>query len=115
MSKTVPSPNIDIGIRPRTPAAEKRQVPGIRKISAYGRSGRASLLAGERSAVSAGLSIPVIGRNVPRSLRYRTSPSGLRVAAPAAAGDRPMGPAGPQSWLDGGMPAYDAFLLVSFG
>jgi len=34
MSKTVPSPNIDIGIRPMTPAAEKRQAPGIRKISA---------------------------------------------------------------------------------
>jgi hypothetical protein len=34
MSKTVPSPNIDIGIRPMTPAAEKRQAPGIRKMSA---------------------------------------------------------------------------------
>jgi hypothetical protein len=40
MSKTVPRPNIDIGIRPMTPAAEKRQAPGIRKISAYGWSGR---------------------------------------------------------------------------
>ena len=34
MSRTVPSPNIDIGIRPMTAAAEKRQAPGIRKISA---------------------------------------------------------------------------------
>ena len=34
MSRTVPSPNIDIGIRPMTPAAEKRQAPGIWKMSA---------------------------------------------------------------------------------
>jgi hypothetical protein len=34
MSKTVPSPNIDLGIRPITAAAEKRQAPGMRKISA---------------------------------------------------------------------------------
>jgi len=34
MSNTVPSPNIDIGIRPMTPAAEKRHAPGIWKMSA---------------------------------------------------------------------------------
>jgi hypothetical protein len=39
---------MDIGIRPMTPAAEKRQAPGIRKISAYGRSERVSARAGER-------------------------------------------------------------------
>ena len=46
MSRTVPRPNIDIGIRPMTPAAEKRQAPGMLKISAYGRSGRVSRPAG---------------------------------------------------------------------
>ena len=46
MSKTVPSANIDIGIRPMIPAAEKRQAPGMRKMSAYGRSGRGSRLRG---------------------------------------------------------------------
>jgi hypothetical protein len=34
MSSTVPSPYMDICIRPITPAAENRQVPGIRKICA---------------------------------------------------------------------------------
>jgi len=29
MSRTVPSPNIDIGIRPMIAAVEKRQDPGI--------------------------------------------------------------------------------------
>jgi hypothetical protein len=39
ISRTVPSPNMDIGIRPMTPAAEKRHAPGTEKISRYGRSG----------------------------------------------------------------------------
>ncbi|MGH3381877.1 MAG: hypothetical protein ACRDP6_44830, partial [Actinoallomurus sp.] len=62
---TVPSPNIDIGIRPMTAAAEKRQAPGIRKISAYGRSGRVSRSAGERLAGLLALSTSVIGRVAP--------------------------------------------------
>ena len=70
MSRTVPRPNIDIGIRPMTPAAEKRQVPGMLKISAYGRSGRVSRpagerLTGERLTGPFASSIPVIGRNAP--------------------------------------------------
>jgi hypothetical protein len=65
MSKTVPSPNIDIGIRPMTPATEKRQAPGISKISAYGRSGRVSRLAGERLTGFFASSVPVIGRIAP--------------------------------------------------
>jgi len=36
ISSTVPSPNIAIGIRPMTPATEKRHARGTRKISAYG-------------------------------------------------------------------------------
>src|ERR1700733_782984 len=105
MSSTVPSPNIDIGIRPMPPAAENRQAPGIRRTSAYGRSGRASSPAGERlsrrSAISRSvsqtttLSEPV--NRVPES-----SPPPPRLASRGC-------------WLDGGMPAYDAFLLVSFG
>ncbi len=69
ISRTVPSPNIDIGIRPMTPAAEKRQAPGIRKMSAYGRSGRGSLPAGDEPIVLAGPSMPVIGLHAPRSSR----------------------------------------------
>ena len=65
MSSTVPSPNIDIGIRPMTPAAEKRHAPGIPKISTYGRSGRVSSPAGERLAGLFASSIPVIGRIAP--------------------------------------------------
>src|SRR6201982_1480456 len=65
MSKTVPSPNIDIGIRPMIAAVEKRQPPGISKISAYGRSGRVSRPAGDRLAGSLASSIPVIGRIAP--------------------------------------------------
>jgi len=34
MSRTVPSPNMDIGIRPMSAAAEKRQAPGMLKMSA---------------------------------------------------------------------------------
>ena len=60
MSKTVPSANIDIGIRPMIPAAEKRQAPGIRKMSAYGRSGRASRLSGDRPTVRSASSTLVI-------------------------------------------------------
>ena len=37
MSSTVPSPYMDIGSRPMTPATENRQARGIEKISAYGR------------------------------------------------------------------------------
>jgi hypothetical protein len=65
MSRTVPSPNIDIGIRPMTPATEKRQAPGIVKISAYGRSGLVSRPAGERLAGLSASSSPVIGRIAP--------------------------------------------------
>ena len=65
MSRTVPSPNIDIGIRPMTAAMEKRQAPGISKISAYGRSGRVSRPAGERLGGLLASSIPVIGRIAP--------------------------------------------------
>jgi hypothetical protein len=65
MSKTVPSPNIAIGIRPMTPAAEKRQAPGTRKMSAYGRSGPGSLPAEERPIVVRVSSTPVIGRWIP--------------------------------------------------
>jgi hypothetical protein len=65
MSSTVPSPNIDIGIRPTTAAVEKRQAPGIWKISAYGRSGRASTLAGERLAGFLAFSRSVISRSAP--------------------------------------------------
>ena len=66
MSKTVPSPNIDIGIRPMTAAVEKRQAPGICwKISAYGRSGRVSRPAEDRLAGFAASSIPVISRIAP--------------------------------------------------
>jgi hypothetical protein len=65
MTRTVPSPNIDIGIRPMTPATEKRQAPGIVKISAYGRSGLVSRPAGERLAGLSASSSPVIGRIAP--------------------------------------------------
>ncbi len=113
MSKTVPSPNIAIGIRPMTPAAEKRQAPGIRKISAYGRSGRVSRRrkrgAGERLTVRCASSTPVIGRIAPWSSPYRTMP----ISFPAA--DRPRRPSRPvptllrlpadaaarRPWLDG--------------
>src|SRR5579862_4616270 len=60
MSRTVPSPNIDIVIRPMTPATEKRQAPGIWKMSAYGRSGRASRLSGDRPTVLSASSTLVI-------------------------------------------------------
>jgi hypothetical protein len=62
MSSTVPSPNIAIGIRPMTAAAEKLQAPGMRKISMYGCSGRVNRLAGERLAVLFSWSVSVIGR-----------------------------------------------------
>jgi hypothetical protein len=65
MSRTVPSPNIDIGIRPMTAAAENRQAPGTSKISAYGRSGRVSKPAGDRLAGFLASSIPVISRIAP--------------------------------------------------
>jgi len=65
ISRTVPSPNIDIGIRPMIAAVEKRQAPGISKISAYGRSGRVSRLAGDRLAGFLASSIPVISRIAP--------------------------------------------------
>src|ERR1019366_5661450 len=61
MISTAPSPNIDIGIRPITAAAEKRQAPGIRKISAYGRSERVNRRAGERLTVRFVSSALVIG------------------------------------------------------
>src|ERR1017187_7491414 len=70
MSRTVPSPNIDIGIRPITAAAEKRQAPGIRKISAYGRSERVNRPAGERLTVRFVSSTLVIGRIAPQPSRY---------------------------------------------
>src|SRR6185437_8863010 len=108
MSRTVPRPNIDIGIRPMIPATENRQAPGISKISAYGRSGRVSRPAGERLAGSPASSRSVIGRNSPRLIIYRISSRdfGAGRAQRMAAG---------HGWLDGTMPAYDAFLLVSFG
>jgi len=65
MSRTVPSPNIDIGIRPMIAAVEKRQAPGIWKISAYGRSGRASRPAGDRLAGFLAFSMSVISRGAP--------------------------------------------------
>jgi hypothetical protein len=69
ISRTVPSPNIDIGIRPMAAAAEKRQAPGILKISAYGCSGRVNSRergeTGERRAVRFVSSTLVIGRIAP--------------------------------------------------
>ena len=66
ISRTVLRPNIDIGIRPMTAAAEKRQAPGICwKISAYGRSGRVSRPAEDRLAGFLASSIPVISRIAP--------------------------------------------------
>jgi hypothetical protein len=65
MSRTVPSPNIDIGIRPMIAAVEKRQDPGIWKISAYGRSDRVSGPAGDRLAGFVAFSTSVISRNAP--------------------------------------------------
>src|SRR5580692_6476511 len=105
MSSTVPSPNIDIGIRPMTPAAENRQAPGIRRTSAYGRSGRASSPAGER---------PSRGSVISRSVSQTTT---LSEPVNRVPGSSPPPPrlASRGCWLDGGMPAYDAFLLVSFG
>ncbi len=96
MSSTVPSPNMAIGIRPMRPATEKRHAPGVRKISAYGRSGRGSL----RSPAAAPTVLTI-------SKHPQRFPDLAGPLAGAAATRLP--------WLDGGMPAYDAFLLVSFG
>src|ERR1700733_119903 len=105
MSSTVPSPNIDIGIRPMTPAAENRQAPGIRRTSAYGRSGRASSPAGERLSRRSAIS---------RSVSQTTTLSEPVNRVPESSPPPPrLASRGP--WLDGNMPAYDAFLLVSFG
>src|SRR4051794_24673758 len=97
MSSTVPSPNMAIGIRPMRPATEKRHAPGVRKISAYGRSGRGSLRS--PAAAPTVLTLP----KHPKRFPDLTWPGPGRVRAIRL------------PWLDGGMPAYDAFLLVSFG
>src|SRR5579859_1809640 len=60
MSRTVPSPNIDICIFNKTATTEKRQAPGTRKISEYGRSGRASRLSGDRPTARSASSTLVI-------------------------------------------------------
>src|SRR5215469_10194370 len=114
MSSTVPSPYIDIGIRPMIPATENRQARGMAKTSAYG-ARKPRPLPVPRPAPSALViaRLPAYNRTEPQF-----TPDKQQVFLRPCSQPRQVPPAyrrTRRSWLDGGMPAYDAFLLLSFG
>ena len=101
---------MDIGSRPITPATENRQARGIEKISAYGR----------RKPCASASSALVIGGQTsqkPHKAGTYTGPGANMFSIPPVPDDHPPVACRPASrpWLDGGMPSYDAFLLLSFG
>src|ERR1700729_2145825 len=110
MSSTVPSPYMDIGSRPITPATENRQARGIEKISAYGR---------RKPRASASSTLVIRHQTSQKTQRgsYTRVRGANMVSTPPVPDDHPPVACRlpSHSWLDGGMPSYDAFLLLSFG
>src|SRR5690348_16013534 len=105
---------MDIGIRPMIPATENRQARGMAKISAYGaRNPR-----GPRTPMPAPPALVIACLSAQKSKQNLKILCGGNRFSPAPRSPLfpcPLAPAAYQSagkpWLDGSMPAYDAFLL----
>src|ERR1700722_10051643 len=100
---------MDMGRRPMTPATENRQARGIENISAYGR----------RKPCPSASSALVIGAEPHKNLTKLEHMPGLATCFPSPVFPMIHPPVAcrraERAWLDGGMPSYDAFLLLSFG
>ncbi len=114
ISNTVPRPNMDIGIRPMIPASENCQARGMEKTSAYGARNPGARRA-RRSAPALAIAC-LSGRISEQNLNIPWKGTGFPGALFLPRVPRPLWPehrrllVGWSPW-----PAYDAFLLLSFG
>src|ERR1022692_2125982 len=72
ISSTVPSPNIAIGMRARSPAAEKPSAPGYRKISRYGLPRVRACCRSPRTEWASRLAIPAVATANPVTVTTAT-------------------------------------------